>query len=73
MDTLTFKDLTRPQSMRVLEQCRVQYYGRERFERDAADDDLLEEVYQTVGGRIALLNKVCEGMSWPVHCMLTKR
>ncbi|PWN97081.1 hypothetical protein FA09DRAFT_299005 [Tilletiopsis washingtonensis] len=58
MDTLTFKDLTRPQSMRVLEQCRVQYYGRERFERDAADDDLLEEVYQTVGGRIALLNKI---------------
>ncbi|PWN45351.1 hypothetical protein IE81DRAFT_285604 [Ceraceosorus guamensis] len=57
MDTLTFKDLSRTQAMRALAECREQYWGSSKLSQDIADG-VLEEVYQTVGGRIALLNKI---------------
>lgn len=56
MDTLTVKDLSRAQAYNVLRSCRKEYYG----EAAAAElsNDILDQVYQIVGGRISLLNRM---------------
>ncbi|PWN52181.1 hypothetical protein IE53DRAFT_312605 [Violaceomyces palustris] len=55
MDTLSFKDLTREQSINVLKGCRKQYWGEKP---SSQDDATLKEVYEICGGRLGLLNKV---------------
>ncbi|KDN36830.1 hypothetical protein K437DRAFT_229516 [Tilletiaria anomala UBC 951] len=54
MDTLTFRDLTRAQSLDVLRKLRQQYWG------DGRDipTSTLDSVYRVAGGRIALLNNL---------------
>ncbi|SPO35199.1 uncharacterized protein PSFLO_00670 [Pseudozyma flocculosa] len=55
MDTLSFKDLTRKQSVNVLRGCRKQYWGEKPSSQDPS---VLHEVYEICGGRLGLLNKV---------------
>ncbi|CAO1620819.1 unnamed protein product [Sympodiomycopsis kandeliae] len=55
MDTLTFKDLSRRQSMQVLKSCRYQYWGEDV---SSQNEDVLDAVYRITGGRLSLLNKV---------------
>ncbi|KAN0066559.1 hypothetical protein ACQY0O_000653 [Thecaphora frezii] len=55
MDTLSFKDLTRKQSINVLRGCRKQYWGEKPSSQDPR---VLHEVYEICGGRLGLLNKV---------------
>ncbi len=55
MDTLSFRDLTRRQSINVLSGCRKQYWGERPSSQDAR---VLQEVYEICGGRLGLLNKV---------------
>ncbi|KIS71564.1 uncharacterized protein UMAG_12107 [Mycosarcoma maydis] len=55
MDTLSFRDLTRRQSINVLRGCRKQYWGEKPSSQDPR---VLQEVYEICGGRLGLLNKV---------------
>uniref|UniRef100_V5GUS2 AAA protein C-terminal winged helix domain-containing protein n=2 Tax=Kalmanozyma brasiliensis (strain GHG001) TaxID=1365824 RepID=V5GUS2_KALBG len=55
MDTLSFRDLTRRQSINVLSGCRKQYWGEKPSSQDPR---VLQEVYEICGGRLGLLNKV---------------
>lgn len=55
MDTLTFKDLNRAQSLEVLRSCRQQYWGESV---DVQSEATLDAVYRITGGRLSLLNKV---------------
>lgn len=55
MDTLSFRDLSRKQSINVLRGCRKQYWGEKATSHDPR---VLQEVYEICGGRIGLLNKV---------------
>lgn len=55
MDILTFEDLTRPQAFSVLKGCRQKYYNEDP---ENQDEELLDEIYRTTGGRISLLNRV---------------
>lgn len=55
MDTLSFRDLSRRQSINVLRGCRKQYWGEKPSSQDPRT---LQEVYEICGGRLGLLNKV---------------
>ncbi|KAI3481503.1 hypothetical protein L1887_56050 [Cichorium endivia] len=55
MDTLSFRDLSRRQSINVLRGCRKQYWGEKPSSQDPR---VLQEVYEICGGRLGLLNKV---------------
>nr|CDI50953.1 conserved hypothetical protein [Melanopsichium pennsylvanicum 4] len=55
MDTLSFRDLSRRQSINVLRGCRKQYWGEKP---SSQDQRVLQEVYEICGGRLGLLNKV---------------
>lgn len=55
MDTLTFKDLNRKQSLDVLRSCRQQYWGEDPKSHDS---ETLDTVYRITGGRLSILNKV---------------
>ena len=55
MDTLSFHDLSRRQSINVLQGCRKQYWGEKPSSQDPR---VLHEVYEICGGRLGLLNKV---------------
>lgn len=57
MDTLSVKDLSRAQSIDVLRKCRSHYAGQDK----AVQEDrggVFEKAYETLGGRIALLNSM---------------
>lgn len=56
MDTLTFRDLSRRQSLAVLRDCRRQYWGDVDAGRHT--DEQLDAVYRLTGGRLSILNKV---------------
>lgn len=56
MDTLSFRDLSRQQSLAVLRDCRRQYWGEE--DARGHDDGVLDGVYRLTGGRLSILNKV---------------
>lgn len=57
MDTLSMKDLTRVQAVDTLHKCRQHYFGAEQaaHEKNAG---IFEQAYQTLGGRISLLNSM---------------
>lgn len=55
MDILTFKDLNRKQSLKVLKSCREQYWGEDPKKHNPAT---LDAVYHITGGRLSVLNKV---------------
>ncbi|PWZ03035.1 hypothetical protein BCV70DRAFT_155958 [Testicularia cyperi] len=55
MDTLSFRDLSRRQSINVLRGCRKQYWGEKSSSQNPR---VLQEVYEICGGRLGLLNKV---------------
>ncbi|KAJ1037689.1 hypothetical protein NDA14_002651 [Ustilago hordei] len=55
MDTLSFRDLSRRQSINVLRGCRKQYWGEKPSSQNPR---VLQEVYEICGGRLGLLNKV---------------
>lgn len=58
MDTLTFTDLTRSQSLEALRRCRQFYFG----EQVAAEEEgkgILEAAYNVLGGRVGLINSAC--------------
>ncbi len=54
MDTLTFKDLTRKQSVDALRKLREYYWGDSK----KISSRTLNAVYDVVGGRVALLNRI---------------
>lgn len=57
MDTLSMKDLGRSQAIDVLRKCRQHYVGKDKA---LAEDQMgiFERVYQTVGGRIGIINSI---------------
>lgn len=55
MDTLSVKDLSRSQSIDVLRKCRQHYFGLEKAKEDD-ENGVFAKAYETLGGRIALLN-----------------
>lgn len=57
MDTLTYTDLTRQQSIEAMKQCRQYYYGKEVAAKELRDG-IYNKAYEILGGRIGLINSV---------------
>lgn len=57
MDTLTYTDLTRCQSIEAMRKCRQYYYGQKLAEQEEKEG-VYDEAYDILGGRISLINSV---------------
>jgi hypothetical protein len=55
MDTLTFTDLTRCQSIEALRKCRQFYFG-DQVAAQEEKEGILEAAYEILGGRVGLIN-----------------
>lgn len=62
MDTLSVKDLSRAQSIDVLRKCRAHYFGVEKA-KEEDKEGTFAKAYETLGGRIALLNTMARRRS----------
>jgi len=62
MEVHQIKDLTKDRAMQALRNYRMKYHG------EATKDEVLEEVYDKVGGRLTFLNRVAKSSDMLAKC-----